>query len=57
MMPRKTWKGRTKPKRKTIKTKPNEVVRLIEKFSSKDRDVYPGYIVAAAEYVGNKKAE
>ena len=49
-MPRKNTKGRGKPKRKEIRTKPDYTVELIEKITAKDRDIYPGWIVAVAEY-------
>ena len=56
-MPRKNHKGRNRPTKKEVKMKPDRVIEIIEKFSHKDRDVYPGWIVAAAEYHGEEERQ
>lgn len=54
-MPRKNHKGRNRPTKKEVRMKSDRVIEVIEKFTNKDRDIYPGWIVAAAEYRGEEE--
>ena len=47
-MPRRNRRRREQAR--PVKLKPDRVVELITKVTAQDRDVYPGWIMAAAEY-------